>query len=74
MAKRTVTLTDKDIESLKLLFSFLAIDISKKEMKEIQKTDKLPARLQALRTILTQIEPQFVNKFLGVFKNLDEDD
>ena len=66
MSNKTIKLSNEDINSLKLIFSFLAADISKKEMREMSSTKKYPPRLKAIASILSQVDPSFLTTHLNI--------
>lgn len=53
-----VKITDKDLQELKLLFSYLMVDEDPKSLAK-----GIPPRLRAFAKIITQVEKEFLLNF-----------
>lgn len=66
MSNKTIKLSSEDISSLKIIFTFLASDLSKGDIKEMAESKQYPPRLKALASILSQVDPDFINQNLNI--------
>lgn len=59
---KKVTLSNEDIENLKILFAFLSSSLSKEDLSLVG-SGEYPARLKTLVSIIQQVDPGYLKKF-----------
>ena len=58
-----IKLEEADVVDLKILYSYLTSDMTKKELNEVVKKGEYPPRLRAIANILNQADKNFLNNF-----------